>query len=100
MKTSNNYKLVRIWDMESVRALCIKRNWYTNGTCEEYSEMLEYVAENPNPDIDILGHVAEDIMAHSANLPRLSDWDGDSIEIYESVIFDLANICYTLVKAR
>lgn len=53
------------WDMVSVRDVCIKNDLYTCGDYEEYEEMLNMVANNPNPsDFDIY-MIAQDIANHS-----------------------------------
>ena len=74
---------------EGVRAVCIREGWYTNGTNEDYTQMLEFVDEHREAkDQDIL-NIALDIYAHS-------DFEG-----YSSLTEDegvLSNICYVLLN--
>ena len=39
------YKEVRILSMSDLRALCIREDWYTGGTNEEYANLLNMTKE-------------------------------------------------------
>ena len=59
-------KIQRIqeWSYGSVRRACIKNDLYTRGDNESYSEMLDFVDENPVTDMNLY-LVAKDITEHS-----------------------------------
>lgn len=57
-------KADRRWSFDTVRTACIKNHLYTDGSCEEYSSMLERV-ETMNPTYENLYTVARDIKEHS-----------------------------------
>ena len=75
-------KIYRTTDRDSIRNMCIRNNFYTRGTNEDYANMLEYVRLYGvmYRDCD-LEHIAKDIMEHS-------DWDkydADYDERFENV---------------
>lgn len=79
-----NVEEIKEWHPESVRQCCIDNKWYTCGTNEEYSRMLDYVRDS-KPILSNLFTVAKDIFDHS-------DWDdqlGYEDEIIESIMFKL-----------
>lgn len=92
-KKRNNcgVKEIRTMTAEELRSLCIRKNWYTCGTTEEYANLLSMVGESWEP-VDLttekLAVIAEDILMHS-DLPA----DYDVI----CVMFELANaatVCF------
>ncbi len=83
------YKEVRTMHKDDLRALCIRKEWYTNGTNEDYIPLLESV-ENKNITTDDIVEIAQNIIDHS-NL-KLND------ETFEMVCFELFDICYTFIK--
>lgn len=60
----NPYKIYRILGMGQLRALCVQRNWYTQGDNAEYSHMLN-MANKSNLTSDDILEIALDIIAHS-----------------------------------
>lgn len=63
------YEELRRLTPDSVRTLCIKKQWYTRGDNEAYSTLLNKVwdIEDSEQSItaDQLSEIAEDIKAHS-----------------------------------
>lgn len=47
-----------------VRELCVRRGWYTCGTCSDYENLFELVAESVC-DLPRVIEVAQDIFDHS-----------------------------------
>ena len=80
---TKQYKEIRQISASSLRALCIRQNWYTAGDNDEYSHLLYDLAGNKEnlSTADII-EIAADIMEHS----KLSS---DTIE---SVAFEVARI--------
>lgn len=73
--------------IDDVRAVCIENNYYTHGTCEEYSAMFKKVRKLENLKIitaKALQPIAEDIAAHSKQ--RISEGE------------DVTTIMYTLAQ--
>lgn len=50
-------------DSSSVRETCVRNNFYTMGTIEEYNELLDKA--NGDYSVDLLYRLAEDITEHS-----------------------------------
>ena len=66
------FKFERFWNSEAVRKACIKFDWYTQGSSEEYSYLLDFVDSHKPTDRNI-NRVVEDIFNHS-------DQEGRDIE--------------------
>lgn len=83
----------RMFDLTKVRAMCIKYEYYTSGTNEEYIRMFQKCGLNYSV-LDI----AKDIFEHSNKEKIMYDGDSEK-EILESICFNLINECtYTLVN--
>lgn len=82
-------KETRVLSFENLRSLCIRRNWYTRGTCEDYENLFNRLRdENLNPihvSTEVLYDLAQDIMAHS----KIEDDYGIT-----DVMYELATSCY------
>ncbi len=57
-------KFERVWSWQSVREVCIKCNWYTEGDNLAYDRMLGFVESHKPTDRNIT-KVSEDIFRHS-----------------------------------
>ena len=68
--------------MNDVRKQCIEHNWYTNGDCEAYDNMLTFVNDIEYASTDDLETIATDIKQHS-----------DTNYEITSIMFVLANNC-------
>ena len=60
------YRETRRISADNLRSLCIRMDWYTRGTCQEYDHLLIDLAERKEnlATADII-EIAEDIAAHS-----------------------------------
>ena len=58
------FKFERFWNSNSVRETCIKFEWYTEGNCDDYQKMLDFVDSHKPTDNNIC-KVVEDIFNHS-----------------------------------
>lgn len=58
-------KELRTISMSDVRKVCIENNWYTNGDCEAYDNMLSFVNSLEYASTDDLETIATDIKEHS-----------------------------------
>lgn len=56
----------RHWSMEDVRSACVRNKFYTQGTCEQYDAMLDYV-DGAEPTPENIYIVAKNICEHSEN---------------------------------
>lgn len=82
------YAEVRKVSACSLRSLCIKNNWYTNGDNEEYSHLLIDLADDKdNITTDDIVEIAQDIYDHS-------DTDYD----VESIMFAVLQIASTYIE--
>lgn len=78
------YKEIRKIRAENIRSLCVRKNWYTNGSIEEYKALLDYGFSEKEITVKELAEMAELILEHSA-----TDYD------IPSVMFELNEICNT-----
>lgn len=69
------YREIRTISSEDIRNMCIKNDWYDNGTNEEYNNLLSYSKE-PYITSDEIIEMATDIYSHTqkfVNTPFNSD---------------------------
>ncbi len=60
-------KASRVWDSMDVRSMCIRENFYTRGSCDDYSKMLEYVeTHSADPSDFEIYAVANNILNHTS----------------------------------
>lgn len=86
-------KETRTIDAGKVRAMCIRNDYYINGTNEQYSKMLDMCRDN-KPILEI----AKDIFNHSNIRKALFETGCKELEILENICFQLINDCtYTIV---
>lgn len=78
------YTETRTMSADALRALCIRKNWYTRGTCAEYDRLLHSCGLLRHLETADLARIAQDIVKHS-NMP-----DGYDVP---AVMFELARIC-------
>lgn len=84
----------RIIDTAKVRAMCIKNDYYTNGTVEEYNRMFNKCDLN----FGIL-EIAQDIMEHCDKEKFLYAYGGTEAEFLEAICYNIINdCCYTCVE--
>ena len=84
-------KEIKKLSFESLRALCIKNNYYTMGTNEEYSKMLAVTYKENITNKDIY-NTAIDIINHSDLTDRAKSY-GMSItsnEFIECIMYEIA----------
>lgn len=67
---------------DDLRRLCIKNNWYTRGTCEEYEKMLTFADACDNVTTADIVKIATDIICHS-----------DTEHPATSICFEIARTC-------
>lgn len=72
---------------DDLRQLCIKNNWYTQGNCKDYENMLN-MSEKDNITTNDIVAIATDIMNHS----------NDNERELTSYCFEIAKICNTFFK--
>ena len=78
------YKEIRVIRASSLRALCVRQNWYTAGDNDEYGHLLlDLAVSKENLSSKDIMEIAADIMEHS-------DLDDDCT--IESVAFEVARI--------
>ena len=78
--------LIARTDASRIRSLCIKQNWYTDGTCRAYDNLLAYCDEHSILDDLALDFIACDIYNHSTNFDYSCSMDEnvDNIKYYIS----------------
>lgn len=89
----------RIITAQAVRSLCIKQNYYTHGTTEEFGDMLDFVDGVELDDESLILEIASDIFNHSDIDAWMYEYGCDKTELLESICYNLINDCtYTTVK--
>lgn len=78
----------RFTGFEELRGLAIKEDWFTYATNEEYKEYLDYCHKN--------NLTTEDIMEMAQLVLKYSDTDME----LTSVMFEIADVCYTVFDER
>ena len=76
----------RTLDMNDLRQLCIKNNWYTLGTNEQYSKLLDMTRVD-NVTSEMIAKMAYDIKFKS-----------ETEHNAESICFEIARICYSFFE--
>ena len=79
------YKETRHLSGSDLRSLCIKENFYTLGTNEEYFNLLETAEKTENITTDDLVELATDIKSHSETDAEIT-----------SIMFILAKACVSV----
>ena len=72
---------------DDLRQLCIDKNWFTKGTNEEYTQMLDSVEKYVNIKTKKIEYIAKYILRHSKTEQSLT-----------SICFDIARICYSVFE--
>ncbi len=70
MKT--NYKECRRLPAHRLRALCIKKNWYTAGSNENYYHLFELTQRSTSLTTEDIIEIAKDIYKHTARFDRIN----------------------------
>ena len=77
-------KEIRKINYEDLRNLCIKNNWYTLGTNEEYQDMLFRADGLENVTTEDIARIAQNIMDKTV---------GDCDRLLAGYCFEIARIC-------
>ncbi|HWR19805.1 MAG TPA: hypothetical protein VN608_09290 [Clostridia bacterium] len=72
---------------DDLRQLCIKKNWYTLGTNEEYAQLLGMADKLAHVRSRNIVGMAENILAHSDTEYALS-----------SICYEIAEICHSFFE--
>ena len=85
------YREVKKIEASRIRGLCIKNNWFTQGTNRDYDRLLDYGFSGRDITTDELVEMAEMICDFS---------DYESIKEYEftSIMYELNECCYTFFE--
>lgn len=76
-----------------VRDLCIKQNWYTRGTGNEYDHLLlELIPDGP-ADLEEVFEVAEDIFDHSNTARIMQETRFTEVEVLNMIADLIVNEC-------
>lgn len=84
---------IRKWNTSDIRSLCIRANYYTYGTNEDYENLFDFVRNN-EPSLENVYHVAMDIVRHS-NLDSHGQTETENIE---SVMFEVEKVVNTFFR--
>lgn len=87
-------KETRRIDFYDLRNLCIRNNWYTRGSNDEYEKTLQFARRN-DMNTENLGTVAMDIVKHS-DASCFADCYANGVHPVEHVLFLLAEITTSL----
>lgn len=83
-----------------LRALCIKKEWYTQGTNEDYDKLFRKVFNMQNiSDMDIY-NIAKDIVEHSNKDKLLSECGLNEKRLIESFMYEInkiSDVCFEII---
>lgn len=85
-------KEVRRIQVDKVRSMCIRNDYYTYGTNERYANMFE-MCNVENPTLDDFAMIAEDIFDNSDRAGMKERTGLSSLELVKGIIFELINDC-------
>ena len=91
------YKEVRRLTSTDLRALCIREDWYTGGTNEEYYNLMQ-MTEKENITTDDIVEIATDIIEHSETAKAKFERASGGENFYLHVMFLIAEACYTFFE--
>lgn len=84
---------------DDLRNVCIKNNWYTCGSCEDYENLLFNLVDEFNRTQDgNLYAIVYDIIEHSDE-DALIEYYGDEKTVVECVFFEIAELVKTYFTA-
>ena len=83
-KSLPKFKEVRTVSWDEIRSLCMAKEWYTRGTCEQYSNLAGYVFDLEEVTTEDLVYIASDILEHS-----------DTEYDIEAILWELNRVCNT-----
>lgn len=95
-KMKYGYKEVRRLHSTDLRALCIRENWYTGGTNEEYANLME-MTKKDNITTDDIVEIATDIIEHSGKaVEEIKASAGlTTSEVYTHFMYLINEACHT-----
>ena len=88
------YKEVRRLHSSDLRALCIREDWYTGGTNEEYANLMD-MTNKDNITTDDIVEIATDIIEHSETAKANFEKATGGENFYLHVMFLVAESCNT-----
>ena len=91
------YKEVRRLTSTDLRALCIREDWYTGGTNEEYYNLMQ-MTEKENITTDDIVEIATDIIEHSETAKAKFERASGGENFYLHVMFLIAEACNTFFE--
>ena len=91
------YKEIRKLYSTDLRSLCIRENWYTGGTNEEYARLMDMTMKD-NITTDDIVEIATDIIEHSERAKRDFEKSSGGEDFYLHVMFLIAEACNTFFE--
>lgn len=85
-------KEVRKINVDKVRSMCIRNDYYTEGTNRAYMAMFE-MCKTVNPTTDDFEKIATDIMEHSDTCDWSERTGLPELAMIECIMFELINDC-------
>lgn len=84
----------RIINSSDIRTLCIEHNWFTEGTNEEYAELLDY-GNGWKYEGGYRNITTDDLVEMATLIAEYSelDWDDGNGDPIPMIMFELAKIC-------
>ena len=88
------YREVRTLTSTDLRKLCIRHDWYTDGTIEEYANLMR-MTEKETITTDDIVEIATDIIEHSQTAKANFEKASGGEDFYTYVMFMIGEECYT-----
>ena len=97
MKKMPTIKTITRINMSDLRSLCIRKNWYTCGTYEQYDNFLNKVYDNDNITTCDIYDLSIDVIEHS-NLKEYAKSCGmstTSTDFIECIMYEIGALIET-----
>lgn len=94
----NTYRERRTISADKIIGICIRQEWYTMGTNEDYEQMLSTASSKENLTTDDIVEIATDILEHSDSERIMSCYGMDYDDVLQSVMFEIANAATVFVE--
>ena len=88
------YKEIRKLHTSDLRALCIREDWYTGGTNEEYANLMNMTFKD-NITTDDIVEISTDIIEHSETAKQKFERASGGENFYLHVMYLVAEACFT-----
>lgn len=82
---------------DELRALCIRKDWYTRGNIKQYDNLFEMITDKNITD-NLLLKVANDIFEHSDIERFMNEYSCSDTDVYANIVYELGEITHVFYE--